>query len=276
MKAGTIPCVKLSAQGNDFVVIDAQDLAGEKDLKHIPQWADRSSGVGFDQLLLVHPTASPKGFDVTIYNADGSKAEQCGNGMRALAFYIMDRRPELDIQEVTLHPPAGRVRIKKAQVLTENKQALVSVSLLGPTEIGAHPPLPFAPATHAIQLSMGNPHLILVWPEIPSQKECLDVGGALQNHPDFPGGINVSLAHAAESGISLRVYERGVGPTLACGSGACATVAALTTLGLNVAGGRVHQPGGPLVIHWQVTPDSDNEMELTGTVDWVGSEYLEL
>ncbi|HEY7905941.1 MAG TPA: diaminopimelate epimerase [Wenzhouxiangella sp.] len=274
MKTSTIPYVKLSGQGNDFVVIDGQDLTGEQDLKNIPQWADRSSGVGFDQLLLVHPTASTSAFDVTIYNADGSAAEQCGNGMRALAFYIMNRQPELDIQEVTLHPPAGRVRIKKAQVLTANKQALVSVSLPGPTEIGTHSATPFAPATHVVQLSMGNPHLILVWPEIPSEKACLDVGGALQTHPNFPGGINVSLAHAAESGVFLRVYERGVGPTLACGSGACATVAALTTLGLDVAGGSVHQPGGPLVIHWQATPDSDHEMELTGTVDWIQSGKL--
>ncbi len=258
------------------MVVDDQDLSSEDDLRNIPQWADRSSGVGFDQLLLLHPTASPKAFDVSIYNADGSKAEQCGNGMRALAFHLMHRHPSLEIHQLTLHPPAGRVRIQKAHLLDTDKQAMVSVSLPGPVDIKTWPAAPLAPATHVVRLSMGNPHLILVWPEIPSEKDCLEVGGRLQTHPDFPGGINVSLAHVSESGVFLRVYERGVGPTLACGSGACATMAALTTLGLNTTSSTVHQPGGPLVIHWQATPDSDNAIELAGTVDWIDQGHLAL
>lgn len=276
MTCSTIPYVKLSAQGNDFVVIDGQDLAGEINPKRIPQWADRSSGVGFDQLLLLNPTASPTAFEVSIYNADGSKAEQCGNGMRALAYHIMQRHPELEITDVTLHPPAGRVCVEKAQSLDTNTQALVSVSLPGPIDIAPCPSEPYAPATHAVRLSMGNPHLILVWPQPPSEKECLDVGGKLQTHSDFPGGINVSLAHVAESGVFVRVYERGVGPTLACGSGACGTIVALDTLGLSSTDCTVHQPGGPLVIHWQAAENSGNEIGLTGTVDWISEGHLAL
>ncbi len=274
-----IPYVKLSAQGNDFIVIDGHDSGENNYVNHLSphqmtQWADRSSGIGFDQLLVLYPTTSPTGFDVAIYNADGSEAEQCGNGMRALAYYLMVRHPELKTQAITLHPPAGRVDIRNVEPRHANKQALVSVSLPGPVDIKNDSNEAFKPATHVVHLSMGNPHLILVWPQQPNESECFEVGGQLQNRPSFLGGINVSLAHVTETGINLRVYERGVGPTLACGSGACATVAALTTLGLTTTKTTVHQPGGSLVIDWQTAKDLDNKITLTGSVDWIGKGHL--
>jgi len=275
MTQATIPYAKLSAQGNDFMVVDRPDF-GTEHLDHINHWADRSAGVGFDQLLVLNPTSAPEAFDVSIYNADGSQAEQCGNGMRALAHYLMVRHPDLEATHITLHPPAGEVRVNRYERMSEDKQTWVSVSLPAPTDITPWRVDECHPATQAVRVSMGNPHLILVWPTPPSEADCVSFGARFQTHPAFPDGVNVSLAHVGESGIYVRVYERGVGPTLACGSGACATVAALSTLGLNPPNSEVHQPGGRLVIHWQATPDARHTIELAGTVDWIAEGQMPL
>jgi len=269
MTQASIPYAKLSAQGNDFMVVDGPDFDAKQDLDHIRHWADRSTGVGFDQLLVLHPTSAPEAFDVSIYNADGSQAEQCGNGMRALAHYVTMRHPDRVITDITFHPSAGEVRVNRLERMSEDKQSWVSVSLPGPTAITPWTVDECQPATHAVQVSMGNPHLILVWPTPPTEADCLAFGAKFQTHPAFPEGVNVSLAHVGDSGTYVRVYERGVGPTLACGSGACATAAALSTLGLTPPSGEVHQPGGWLVIHWQGTPDAVHTIELAGTVDWI-------
>lgn len=269
MTRASIPFVKLSAQGNDFMVINGPDFASGEGLVHIKAWADRSTGVGFDQLLVVHPTASATAFDVSIYNADGSQAEQCGNGMRALAHFLMIRHPELEVTQITLHPPAGAVRVNRLERIRGDEQSYVSVSLPGPTDITAWPVDECQPATLAARVSMGNPHLVLVWPTPPSEADCITMGAHFQTHRAFPDGVNVSLAHLSESGTFVRVYERGVGPTLACGSGACATVAALKRLDLTLPNGEVHQPGGLLVIHWHPTFSDGQPIELAGTVDWI-------
>jgi len=267
MARSNIPYVKLSAQGNEFMVVDGEDFDHQRDLDHINRWADRSTHVGFDQLLVLHPSSSAQAFNVSIHNADGSQAEQCGNGMRALAHYVMMRHPELVATDITFHPPAGEVRVNRFERIREERQSWVSVSLPGPTGITPWAAEECSPATQGAQVSMGNPHLILVWPNPPSEADCLTFGAEFQSHPAFPDGVNVSLAHVSESGIFARVYERGVGPTLACGSGACAMVAALKTLGLNPPSDEVHQPGGSLVIHWQATPDASHTIELAGSVE---------
>mgnify|MGYP000491604298 FL=1 len=197
MSEVTIPFVKLSAQGNDFMVVDGADFDNLHDVGNIRRWANRSAGLGFDQLLVVYPTSSPKAFDVTIYNADGSQAEQCGNGMRALAHYAKLRHPDLVMTDVTFHPPAGLVRVNRFENVSEDKQSWVSVSLPGPTHITPWMAEECRPATHAAKVSMGNPHLILVWPTPPSEADCSRFGAKFQTHPAFPDGVNVSLAHVA-------------------------------------------------------------------------------
>ena len=252
-----IEFTKMHGLGNDFVVFEAR--SGDP-LPGAAQWralADRHAGIGFDQALVLEPPRVPgTAAYYRIFNADGGEVEQCGNGARCVARYLqLQGRCGAD-GEVALGSTGGPVA---ARVLADG---LVAVDLGVPDFSPAA--LPFratAPAaTYTLEVageavefgavSMGNPHAVIRVAAV----EAADVerlGRALQSHPSFPRQVNVGFMQIVDAGqIRLRVYERGAGETLACGTGACAAVAVGRSLGLLANVVAVHVRGGRLSVHW--------------------------
>lgn len=256
-----IPFTKMQGAGNDFVVIDnlQQDILLTKE--QIRQMSDRHFGIGFDQLLLVMP--SPPGqnnvdFGYKIYNADGSEAQQCGNGARCFARFVYENK--LTIKEkLYVTTAAGNIELE----LKDDHQVSVNMGtpILEPTAI------PFKAKALATEytveindklqpvklgaVSMGNPHAIIQVDSI-EKAPVNELGRLLNNHPDFPEQVNVGFMQVLDTHyIRLRVYERGVGETLACGSGACAAVVVGRLQGLLAEDVVVYLLGGALFVHWQ-------------------------
>jgi diaminopimelate epimerase len=251
--------VKMHGLGNDFIVLE---LPADAALPDPSQWralADRHTGIGFDQALVLQPPRRA-GTDAfyRIFNADGGEVEQCGNGARCAAALLQRRRSNGTSKTLLTLDSAGGVL--HARVLADGD---VSVNMGVPDFSPAS--LPFdAPArapSYTLQLagqhiefgavSIGNPHVVLRVADV-SQAPVAQIGSALQSSARFPRQVNVGFMQILDrSGMRLRVYERGVGETLACGTGACAALAVGRTHGLLDADVQVHVPGGTLGVHWQ-------------------------
>ncbi len=239
---------KLEALGNDFVLIDGRVSAPEQSTADIARLADRRRGIGFDQMLVLRNAPSADHHcQVRIHNADGSRAEQCGNGMRAVILWLY-QAGEID-HDVRLLTDGGSV------IGQYDSPRQITVSL-GQPAFDDEPAgrrarvLERDVAIH--QLSLGNPHAVIEWPKPPSGDDLERT--ASQWGDGNAAGIqaNLGLAHvAARDRIVLRVFERGAGATPACGSGACAAAVALIRAGRVDSGVAVEQPGGTLVIHWE-------------------------
>lgn len=248
---------KMHGLGNDFMVVDAISQPFRLRPDMIRELADRNVGIGFDQLLIVEPPGLPDvDFRYRIFNADGSEVEQCGNGARCFAKFVRDQR--LTNKEV--------IRVQTACGVIELqllKDGMVKVNM-GVPELNP-PAIPFA-AEHrkkaymvevgaeTVELSavsIGNPHAVIVVGDVDTAP-VLDLGPRLESHPRFPSRVNIGfLQIISRSHVRLRVYERGSGETLACGSGACAAVVAGCQRGLLDNRVEVDLRGGRLVIEWQ-------------------------
>ncbi|MGY6630246.1 MAG: diaminopimelate epimerase [Wenzhouxiangella sp.] len=246
---------KLEALGNDFVLIDARSAPMRPGPEEVRQLGDRRRGIGFDQLLVLEAveTDSDTLCQVAIHNQDGSRAEQCGNGMRAVACWLADRG-ELKPDTAVL-TDGGRVELNAAE--DGQFSASLPPPRFEPEAVGHAGPSAWAGddaglRQQFIAVSMGNPHLV-IFDTLGPSPERLNALGQHYSPPGFwPAGANVNLARVtAPRSIDLAVFERGVGPTPACGSGACATAAAAIRLGLAESPLTIHQPGGALVIDWQ-------------------------
>ena len=248
---------KMHGLGNDFVVFNAVAQPLHLSAEQCRYIADRHFGVGCDQILLVESPRDPScDFHYRIFNADGSEVEQCGNGARCFARFVREHglsdRPRIDVGTT-----AGRISL----YLEENGQVRVN---MGVPQL--EPPLiPFQAEaradSYAIQVgrhalsigavSMGNPHAVLRVPEV-DDAAVAELGPLLENHPRFPRRVNAGFMQIlSPTHIRLRVYERGSGETLACGSGACAAVVAGQIQGLLAQQVRVSLAGGDLVIEWR-------------------------
>ena len=266
-----IAFTKMHGLGNDFLIVETP--AGGA-LPGAAQWrrlADRHTGVGFDQaLLLGTPRSAGAVADYRVINADGTEAGQCGNGARCVARYLhLQGRGHAD-GSVLLDSASGPVA---ARVLVDGR---VTVDLGVPDfEPRA---LPFlakaAAATYTLEVageqvdfgvvSIGNPHAVLRVTAIESAA-VERVGRALQGNADFPQQVNVGFMEISDAAhIRLRVFERGAGETLACGTGACAAVAVGRSLGLLGKDVEVHVPGGRLGVHWE---GPGLRIELTGPAE---------
>ena len=248
---------KMHGLGNDFVVLDLRQRDFTLDGAAARRLADRRTGIGCDQVLALRlPAADGAIAAFEIWNADGSPARQCGNGARCLGAYL-HRRRETPGGPFVLESPAGPLRL---ECLSDGE---VRVDMGEPRFAAGDVPvnLPVTRGRAVLELggetlelsvlSMGNPHAVL---EVDDRDGApVDtLGPAISRHPAFPEGCNVGFSEIAGRGeIRLAVYERGAGPTKACGSGACAAMVAARHAGRVDATVRVIQPGGVLIIDWK-------------------------
>lgn len=255
---------KMHGCGNDFVLLDliSQNLqiTGEQ-IRHL---ADRRFGIGFDQLLTVEPPEDPEAdFRYRIYNADGTEAEQCGNGARCLTRFVRDRglttKTGIRLQTRTGHLDC---KLQKDGNITVNMGAPRLVPNQVPfiadePRITYQLPIRQSDICKSIQtidvavVSMGNPHAVIKVDRV-EEAPVSRVGSLLQNHEQFPDRVNVGFMQVIDSkNICLRVFERGVGETQACGSGACAAVVAGRLQGLLDDEVSVKLEGGTLNVAWE-------------------------
>lgn len=251
-----LPFSKMHGIGNDFVVVDCRSRALPLDAAAIAQLGDRHAGVGFDQLLTIEPARDPDcAFRYGIYNRDGSEAGQCGNGVRCVAAWLR-RAGALADGLTRLQSPSGAVTV---EVLADGRVRVdMGVPRFAPVDI---PLLEAAQAETYVRrlgddevafgaVSLGNPHAVIEVADS-ALAPVAHWGPQLETHRDFPDRANVGFAQVVSPrAIRLRVWERGVGETRACGSGACAAAVVLARRGRVAAEVDVHLPGGTLQIAW--------------------------
>jgi diaminopimelate epimerase len=247
---------KMHGAGNDFVVVDGTRNALRLDPMVIGKLADRHFGIGFDQMLVVEPPRTPgTDFYYRIFNADGGEVSQCGNGARCFVRYVRDKG--LSTKDA--------IRVETRSGIIEprmEKDGRVSVTMGVPV---LEPPLiPFIAERQAptypldvdgrnikiFAVSMGNPHAVQVVADVEAAP-VLSEGPLIEHHPRFPQRTNAGYMQLVDRGhIKLRVFERGAGETLSCGTGACAAVVAGISLGLLDSPVQVDTRGGMLQIGW--------------------------
>lgn len=252
---------KMHGLGNDFVILDSVIQNLKVDAHLVRKIADRNFGIGCDQVLVVEPPSDPSlDFNYRIFNANGKEVAQCGNGARCFGRYVYER---------------GLIDKTILQVGTLSGKLTIDISDLSSIQVDMGPPQ-FSPKTIPLNmkeatklpalgryrilflenhrevtiLSLGNPHCVISVPAT-AEAAVAEVGKALQDHPAFPKGVNVSFVQVlARNHIKCRVFERGVGETLACGSAACASViSGILQEELNPQV-KVDMPGGSLTVTW--------------------------
>ncbi len=247
---------KMHGLGNDFMVLDLVSQHAHIQPKHARQWGDRHTGVGFDQLLIVEPPSRPDvDFRYRIFNADGSEVEQCGNGARCFARFVVDKRltakksirveTKSGVIELNLRSDGqitvdmGAPRLEPAQIPFVAPEAAVSYAV----EVGGQ-------TVELAAVSMGNPHGVLRVDDVDSAP-VHQLGAQLEVHPRFPQKANIGFLQVVDTHHArLRVWERGCGETQACGTGACAAAVAGIRQGWLQTPVQIELPGGKLSIEW--------------------------
>jgi diaminopimelate epimerase len=248
---------KMHGLGNDFVVFDLITQRFNLQEKHIKRLADRRFGIGCDQVLVVEaPTTPEVDFRYRIFNADGGEVEQCGNGARCFAKFVRDKKLSGN----------GRIKVETCTgvlelAVTEDRQVRVNMGepILEPKTIPMianarselYPIEVLGRDYNMGAVSMGNPHAVMQVDDVDTA-DVETLGSAIELHPQFPNRVNAGFMQVvSRDQINLRVFERGVGETLACGTGACAAVVSGQLQGLLDKTVRVNLPGGSLTIEWQ-------------------------
>ena len=270
--AATLRFTKMHGAGNDFVVLDLRGGRPAPTPALARALGDRHTGVGFDQLLTIEdPRQAGALARYRIWNADGSAAQQCGNGARCVAAWLQ-RDGAASYASFVLEAPPGPVTV---QALGEGRYALdLGVPRFEPADLpfragAAQDTYRFTVGGQDVAFgiaSMGNPHAVIEVPDV-AAADVAGLGPALQARDEFPEGVNVGFAQVlAPDRIRLRVFERGAGETLACGSGACAAVAVLARRGRIGRHVFVELPGGTLEITW---PGDDSPVTMAGPTAFV-------
>ena len=269
---------KMHGLGNDFILIDGVNQSVQLSLEQLCLLADRHFGVGCDQILLVEKAKGNADFRYRIFNADGSEVEQCGNGARCLVRYVHDHgmTQKNEIRVETL----GGLIIPK---LESNGEVTVNMGIpkFEPQEI------PFIAEKRMLTypldiddkqvefsiLSMGNPHAVQIVEDV-NLAPVLVEGALIECHPRFPQHVNAGYMQVVtRNHFNIRVYERGTGETLACGTGACAAVVTGITRGLLDSTVKVSTLGGNLIVHWE---SQDHPVWMTGPAVAVFDGEIEL
>jgi len=273
-----IPFRKMNGLGNEFVVLDARADAIELTEQQICAIADRENGVGCDQLIIIEPSTKADVF-MRIYNHDGGEVESCGNASRCVADILMNETHEdaatIDTTGGLLtcgHAEANAIKVDMGTPkfdwrdipLSEEFRDTRTIELqIGPID----DPILHSPSV----VNVGNPHAIF-WVEDVNAYDLERFGPMLENHPIFPERANISLAQVTSpNAIILKVWERGVGLTKACGTAACATAVAAARKNLTERDVIVTLPGGDLRIEWR---ESDDHIIMTGPVAYEFEDVL--
>jgi len=270
------PFLKMNGLGNDFVVVEARSAPFEPSAAEVRAIADRNSGIGCDQLILIGRSDTADAF-VRFWNADGVEIDACGNGSRCVGLLLMQASGR---DEASFETRAGRLTALKAE------GGQISVDMGRPGLRWDQIPLAEAMDTRGIELqvgpidnphlhtpgcvSMGNPHVVFFVPDA-DVAPVRQSGSLIEHHPMFPEGVNVGFAQVkARDRIRLRVWERGAGLTKACGTGACAALVAASRRGLADRKATLELDGGDLVIEWRA---EDDHVIMTGpaSLDFAGT-----
>ncbi|SAK40240.1 diaminopimelate epimerase [Caballeronia fortuita] len=280
---------KMQGAGNDFVVLDGYTQALDLSADQVRALANRHFGVGADQLLLVEkPTIDGVDFKYRIFNCDGGEVEHCGNGARCFVKFVRDRRLT-DASTVRVQVQNGIITL----TMQEDGEVVVDMS----TPVFDPPQVPFD--THALEgrneghdtlwpldvsgeirwisvVSMGNPHAVQIVDDVEAYP-VLSEGPLIERHARFPKRVNAGFMQIVDRhSVKLRVYERGAGETLACGTGACAAVAAGIRRGRLDSPVRVETHGGTLTISWDGAQNEAAALFMAGPAATVFEGEIEL
>lgn len=252
-----IPYIKMHGTGNQILLVDQRcENLSPPDADTIRQLGDDASGPGFDALMWIGPDNGDGALaSYRVFNTDGSEVEQCGNGVRCVAKYLAGKTD--DEQQFWLASPAGPI---SAKVFTDGEVAVsmgapvfepASIPFVADTAADTYPFIVGERQLEISAVSMGNPHCVLLVPDA-ANAAVGELGPLIEHHERFPQRTNIGfMSVRSRNEISLRVHERGVGETAACGTGACAAVACGRRRGLLDDEVTVDLPGGQVVVSWR-------------------------
>lgn len=282
---------KMQGAGNDFIVLDETKHPLNLSAWHYRFLADRRFGIGADQILSVHAAPSPEvDFEYRIHNADGGEVEQCGNGARCFVRFVREQglTPKSTIRVKTQKTiltlqmlEDGQVKVDMGQPLFDHALVPFDAQALTPIQRGSWEQWNLnlaashqtADLIQVAVLSMGNPHAVQIVPNIDTAKVA-EQGPLIENHARFSHRVNAGFMQIINpKKIRLRVFERGAGETLACGTGACAAVVAGIRLGLLESRVHVETKGGNLAIEWL---GGANSVQMTGPATTVFKGEIEI
>lgn len=268
---------KMHGCGNDYIYVNGaeEQIPAEKKPELVKRLSDRHFGIGGDGVIFINPSAEAD-FEMEMYNADGSRAEMCGNGIRCVAKYVFDKHLT-DRQEFTIIS-AGTV--KHIVLTVEDGKAVMAKVNMGRPELTAEKipvcsehetvideEIEAAGSTYRMTcVSMGNPHAVVFMDDVKDLK-IEQIGPYFENHERFPKRINTEFVRVIDrNNVEMRVWERGTGETLACGTGCCATVTACVLNGLTDRRITVHLLGGDIIVEWD---EAENTIYMTGPAETV-------
>jgi diaminopimelate epimerase len=289
MTAMKLKFTKMHGAGNDFIVLDGYTSELALSSEQVRALADRHFGIGADQLLLVErPSVAGADFRYRIFNCDGGEVEHCGNGARCFVKFVRDRKlTDKRSVRVQVHgglitltmQDSGEVVVDMGRPVFEPARVPFKADSLEGRREGADTlwPVEAAGATHWVSVvSMGNPHAVQVVDDAEAYPVS-EVGPEIERHPRFPQRVNAGFMQIiSRREIKLRVFERGAGETLACGTGACAAVAAGLRRGLLDSPVVVHTHGGTLTIAWDGAHDESAALAMAGPAATVFEGEIEL
>lgn len=278
--------IKMHGIGNDYIYVDEFLYKAPADIGNAARLAsDRHTGIGGDGLILIQPSQIAD-CKMRMFNADGSEGRMCGNAIRCIARYMLERHPEICPGDTVRIETLSGIKIVTAQRDAEGKPSMLRADMgapgLSPESI---PVLTATPQDLSIEVpgfsgsgvcvSMGSPHIVFFIDSDPSELDIAHIGPAIESYSLFPERVNVEFVQMQPDGsLKMRVWERGSGETMACGTGACATAVAAMLKGRTPQRtATVHLRGGDLIIEWN--PDN-NRVYMTGPTALVfEGEWLE-
>jgi diaminopimelate epimerase len=263
-----IPFTKMHGCGNDYIYVDAMQHPIADPSAAAIRWSDRHKGIGSDGLVLIDRSPIPEAdFSMRIFNADGSEAMMCGNASRCIGKYLYERGLT-DKTEIRLLTLSG---VKTLLLhIYNNKVERVTVDMGEPVLEDESQFVGNQGLSQGIFVSMGNPHYVIFTDDI---DQVAETGRTLEHHPAFPQRCNIEFAKNDCATIRTRVWERGSGITMACGTGACATAVAACLTGRAGRESCIVMDGGTLHIEWR---EADNHVYMTGPAEFVFDGEIQL
>ncbi len=265
-----IPFTKMHGCGNDYIYVNAMQHPISDPHTTAQTWSARHKGIGSDGLVLIDASPVPEAdFSMRIFNADGSEAMMCGNASRCIGKYLYERglTQKTEIRLLTL----SGIKILELHISDDNLVSSVTVDMLEPVLEDESLFVSSRSTNKGVFVSMGNPHYVIFTDDV---NQVGETGRILEHHPAFPQRCNIEFAQLLPDGrIRTRVWERGSGITMACGTGACATAVAAAITGRAGRQSQIVMDGGTLDIEWRT---ADNHVYMTGPATFVFDGEIEL